>query len=257
MSRISRIEFQGMLDEYGEQSAIVPVEHPKARRIAAIAHRIISANEELRCRRWTVTVVADPMRNAMVLPSGDVFVHTGMLDVCDNDDQLAVVLAHEFSHVLLNHVAEKLSYVNVVHLALLIPMAVLWAFIPSDGIAIVTDWFVHRVIDLCLELPYSRDIELEADEVGLQLAAKACVDVREAPAFWAKMALMAQAPVTEDDLQPPEILSTHPAHESRAVRLAELLPAAVETRVSCGCARLPLVLSSTGRTAGTVKVASV
>ena len=68
--------------------------------------------------------------------------------------QLGVVLAHEFSHVVLNHVAEKLSYVNLLYLSLLLPMAVLWAFIPSDGVALVTDWFIHKFIELTLELPY-------------------------------------------------------------------------------------------------------
>ena len=65
-----------------------------------------------------------------------------------------MVLAHEFSHVVLNHVAEKLSYVNLLYLGLLVPMAVLWAFIPTDGIALVTDWFIHKFIELTLELPY-------------------------------------------------------------------------------------------------------
>ena len=30
---------------------------------------------------WTVTVVEDPMKNAFVLPSGNIFVFTGMLEV--------------------------------------------------------------------------------------------------------------------------------------------------------------------------------
>ena len=41
---------------------------------------------------------------------------------------------------------------------MLVPMAVLWAFIPTDGIALITDWFIHKFIELTLELPY-RDVE--------------------------------------------------------------------------------------------------
>lgn len=62
--------------------------------------------------------------------------------------------------------------------------------------------------------------------------------MREAPEFWGKMALIAKQPQSEDEIQPPEILSTHPAHESRMVRLTELLPLALETRRLCGCAKL-------------------
>ena len=61
----------------------------------------------------------------------------------------------------------------------------------------------------------SRDIETEADDVGLEMAARACIDVREAPNFWAKMAAMSASDPDGAEQQPPEILSTHPAHESR------------------------------------------
>jgi Zn-dependent protease with chaperone function len=44
--------------------------------------------------------------------------------------------------------------------------------------------FFYRQV---FELPFSRHMETEADEVGLQLAAKACFDVRQAPTFWALM----------------------------------------------------------------------
>ena len=75
--------------------------------------------------------------------------------------------------------------------------------------------------------------------MGLELAARACIDVREAPNFWAKMAAMSAMDPDGDEQQPPEILSTHPAHESRFQRLTELLPRALEMRSACGCARLP------------------
>ena len=72
---------------------------------------------------------------------------------------------------------------------LIIPMAVLWAFIPSEGIAFITDKFVRKVTELIIELPYSRLMENEADEVGLKLAANACYDVREAPVLWGTLHL--------------------------------------------------------------------
>ena len=69
------------------------------------------------------------------------------------------------------------------------------------------------------------------------MAARACIDVREAPNFWAKMAELSRMD-PEGEMQPPEILSTHPAHESRFQRLTELVPRALETRDACGCGRL-------------------
>ena len=159
MQMIGKVEFDMAMRGLGEEGLVLPQTHPYAARVVRMANRIIMANEELKDKNWTVTVVEDPTQNAMVLPSGNIFVHTGMMQVCDNDDQLGVVLAHEFSHVVLNHVAEKLSYINLIYVSLLMPMAVLWAFIPVDGIALITDWFIHKFIELTLELPY-RDVRL-------------------------------------------------------------------------------------------------
>lgn len=51
-------------------------------------------------------------------------------------------------------------------------MAVIWAFLPNDGIALVANWFMDTVVDIMVELPFSRDMEAEADQVGLIMAAK-------------------------------------------------------------------------------------
>ena len=52
--------------------------------------------------------------------------------------------------------------------------------------------FCAKVSDLLIQLPFNRQMETEADEVGLKLASKACFDVRQAPVFWAKMNAIAE-----------------------------------------------------------------
>ena len=96
-------------------------------------------------------------------------------------------------------------------------MAVLWAFIPSEGIAFITNKFIGKVTELIIELPYSRLMENEADEVWLRLAAKACFDVREAPVIWGTMHL--QKIMNENEMEHAyrkkgvtlDFLSTHPS----------------------------------------------
>merc|ERR1719427_2509528 len=121
-------------------------------------------------------------------------------------------------------------------MALLVPMAVLWAMMPNDGVALVANWFIDKVIDLIVDLPFSRDMEMEADEVGLVMAAKACFDVREAPALWGLMELMSEDVMeTDRDL---EFLSTHPCHGTRQETLTAQLSSALTVRWECGCERL-------------------
>ena len=60
-----------------------------------------------------------------------------MLETCSNDNQLGIIISHEIAHVLLNHTGENLTYVNFISALLFVPMAVLWAFLPNDGIGMI------------------------------------------------------------------------------------------------------------------------
>ena len=54
-------------------------------------------------------LVNDQSINAFALPGGPMFVHTGLIDAADDEDQVAGVLAHEMSHVALRHGANQMS----------------------------------------------------------------------------------------------------------------------------------------------------
>ena len=49
----------------------------------------------------------------LLFQTGNIFVYTGMLDMCANDDQLGIILGHEMSHAILNHSAETISHGNL------------------------------------------------------------------------------------------------------------------------------------------------
>jgi predicted Zn-dependent protease len=56
-----------------------------------VASRILSSNSDLKeigSRKWTVTVIDRGDKNAFVLPTGNIFVFSGMLDLCMNDDMV-------------------------------------------------------------------------------------------------------------------------------------------------------------------------
>ena len=111
--------------------------------MSKIVLQILKSNEdipEVKEKNWKVTVIDQEDQNAFVLPNGHIFVFNGMLDMCSNDSQLGIVIGHEIAHALLNHTGEKLTYVNFISALLLIPMAVIWAFVPNDGIGKV---FLH------------------------------------------------------------------------------------------------------------------
>ncbi|XP_042887339.1 metalloendopeptidase OMA1, mitochondrial-like [Penaeus japonicus] len=221
----------------------MPADHPMVKRVSSVGNRLLQANNsipQLYTKVWTVTVIDDPTVNCFVLPSGDIIMFRGMMELFDNDDQLAMIIAHEMSHAILEHAAEQLSHGYLLDVLILFPLAFIWAFLPSDGIAAVTHWFLLRVAEVLLKLPYSRNIEDEADSVGLQLAAKACYDVREASVFWGKLCLQdelhSQAGIGGESV--PAFLSTHPSNSSRQERIDEQMPDAIKLRDFCQCPRL-------------------
>lgn len=95
---------------------------------------------------------------------------------------------------------------------------IVWAILPSDLTAALTQVLADKLLKFTFELPYSRELEKEADHVGLMLAAKACFDIRYSPVFWRRMSQFNEEII-------PEILSTHPANETRAQDLESLIPA--------------------------------
>lgn len=52
-------------------------------------------------------------KNAFVLPGGKIFVFTGILPVCANEDGLASVMGHEVAHQVARHSAERMSSLKV------------------------------------------------------------------------------------------------------------------------------------------------
>nr|CAD7447587.1 unnamed protein product [Timema bartmani] len=142
--------------------------------------------------------------------------------------------------------AEQLSNVQLIEMFLLLALIVIWAVLP-DGAAILSQFISHKFVTFAIHLPFSRKLELEADIVGLDLAArlywlvpkpldsKACFDVREAIVFWEKMR---QLTISGDEENVAEWLSTHPSHENRVEVFKKLMPSALNVRDIFKCPRL-------------------
>ncbi|XP_030428092.1 metalloendopeptidase OMA1, mitochondrial isoform X3 [Gopherus evgoodei] len=186
--------------------------------------------------KWVIHVVEEPGINAFVLPNGQVFVFTGLLNAVSDIHQLSFILGHEIAHAVLGHAAEKASLVHFLDFLSLILLTMIWAVCPRDSLAVVGQWIQTKLQEFMFDRPYNRTLEAEADKVGLQFAAKACVDVRASSVFWQQMEL---AETIQGQRKLPEWLSTHPSHENRAEHLDRLIPEALKIRENCNCPSLP------------------
>ncbi|KAL7888110.1 hypothetical protein AOLI_G00030840 [Acnodon oligacanthus] len=230
-------------DEFMEEyvDAFIHASDPRHQVVEQVVQRLVQRNHDIEgidSLSWNVHVVDRPSVNAFVLPNGNIFVFTGMLEAVADIHQLAIVLGHEMSHALIGHAAEQASMSHVVDLLSLILLTVIWAICPRDSLAVLGHWIQSKLVQFMFDRPFSRKLEAEADQVGLKLAAKACADVRAGPVFWQQMELAEQLigePTT------PEWLSTHPSHHNRITHLNRLVPEALEIRAKCDCPALPAI----------------
>ncbi|TIB04055.1 hypothetical protein E3P96_01708 [Wallemia ichthyophaga] len=206
--------FRELLRQYS--ASILPSHHPTTEYVRDIAKRIIRASGALHPHtkeyNWQVYVVHSSTKNAMVLPGGKIFVFDGLLPITKTADGLANVIGHECAHQYLRHSGERMSFMKV-----FIGLAIALQAVGIDfGLS-------NALMKVVLELPNSRKAEYEADQVGMDVAARACFDPAEAVRVWQRMS---QAESSGGSGGAMDFLSTHPGHENRIERLREFLPKA-------------------------------
>jgi len=167
---------------------------------------------------WEVAVFEDATPNAFALPGNKIGVHTGMLTLTDNQDQLAAVIGHEIGHVLAKHSNERASQKMAVNQGMGIIQAV---SAPQTALGQTALGLLGVGAQYGILMPYSRVHESEADMIGVDLMAKAGFDPRQSIGLWQKMEQASQGQ------QPIQFMSTHPSHATRIQDLERHMPQAM------------------------------
>jgi predicted Zn-dependent protease len=171
---------------------------------------------------WRLTVFDDDKtRNAFALPGGKIAVYTGIFPVAKNEAGLAAILGHEVVHALARHSAERMSQGVVQELGARAADAGLQIVGLGPILSPVAAGALGIGLQVGVLMPYSRTHELEADYIGLLLAAQAGYDPREAVHLWERMAQL------EKGKPPSPYLSTHPSHDTRVEQMQAWMPEAL------------------------------
>ncbi|XP_058408511.1 metalloendopeptidase OMA1, mitochondrial isoform X1 [Diceros bicornis minor] len=230
---LSELEYEAWMEEF--KNDMLPEKDPRYLTVKEVVYHLIECNKDIPGIseiNWIIHVVDSPDINAFVLPNGQVFIFTGLLNSVTDIHQLSFLLGHEIAHAVLGHAAEKASLVHLLDFLGLIFLTMIWAICPRDSLALLGQWIQSKLQEYIFDRPYSRTLEAEADKIGLQLAAKACVDVRASSVFWQQMEF---ADSLHGHPRLPQWLSTHPSHGNRAEHLDRLIPEALKIREICNC----------------------
>lgn len=167
---------------------------------------------------WRVEVINDPkVINAFCMAGGKMAIYTGFWEKLNiTDDEVAAIMGHEIGHALASHTREHMSVAYTAQVGALVLSALLASRNDPNSFGRNAD-ALSTAAALAITLPNSREGEEEADQIGIELAARAGFDPRAAVSLWEKMQ-------KEEKIATPQFLSTHPSNETRIQNLSALVP---------------------------------
>jgi predicted Zn-dependent protease len=187
----------------------------------ALGYRLVANSPDAR-QPFEFFVLRDPTINAFALPGGYIGIHTGLMLAAQTESELAAVLGHEIAHVTQRHIARLIASQQSAQLTSLAAMAV--AILAARANPQVASGAVIGAQALAVQqqLNFTRDMEREADRVGLQILERAGFDVRGMAAFFERL----QRANRLLETTAPSYLQTHPLTTERIAdvqnRIAEL-----------------------------------
>jgi predicted Zn-dependent protease len=199
------------------QSEVVPT-GPERDLVVKIAERLARATgDDARDFKWEVSVVRNQQANAFCLPGGKIVVFTGILPYAKTEAGLATVMGHEMAHAIARHGSQRLLRSSMAQTAMMGASLSMGDMDPQQRQAVMAALGAGAQYGVLL--PFSREHEAEADEMGLIYMARAGYDPRESISFWERMS-------ESGGPSPPEFMSTHPSHGTRLEHLRASMPKA-------------------------------
>jgi len=180
------------------QTELLPDNHPIARKITTIGRKILRSSDcpNLTKYNWQFIVIDGENLSCFASSSGKIVFFTGLLNICKNDDSIAVILGHEIGHMVARHHQERISSIR---------------------------WWLQKKTDP----KHSQTLESEADYIGLMLMARACYDPRAAVTLWQNFDLW-----VPDQNYPGYVsfrdVHSHPSHKTREENVKAWLPDAFQ-----------------------------
>lgn len=186
------------------------VSHPEVERyIDRIGQRILAAMGP-QPFDYRFFVVENPQLNAFAVPGGSIYFFSGLIERASSTDEIAGVLGHEIIHISGRHMArssgpDAISVLSLLSLALL----------ARSGAAAQAAGTVGQALAVTRQFAYSRQLEMEADTLGVRYMAAAGYDPKGSLAFL--KTLEQERALNPIDI--PAYMMTHPVTQERVANV--------------------------------------
>lgn len=179
---------------------------------------VLAAQSERPELPWEFGVIDDATPNAFAAPGGFIFITRGMLGLMRTEAELVGVLGHEIGHVTARHSVTMMSRAQLAQIGLGIGAMV------SPTIAALGD-LAGTGLQL-LFLRYSREAELQADDLGYRYALAQGYNVAEMGNMFVSLQRVGEVEAAASRRSPvPAWLSTHPYPAERVQRIQSRIAA--------------------------------
>jgi predicted Zn-dependent protease len=128
---------------------------------------------------YHVAILDSDEINAFATSGGHIFITRGLIACTDSEDSLAGVIAHEISHIQLQHSIKAIKNSRITQALLVTGASAASAATGGTDLAELTDIFnesVGEIVTTMVEKGYSRTQEFDADTKALELMASAGYD---------------------------------------------------------------------------------
>ena len=165
---------------------------------------------------WQFALIESEQKNAWCMPGGKIAFYTGILPICKNDDGIAAVMGHEIAHAFARHTVEKLTQSSMIQMATIGISNSRYSELLSRSFRIgnVGGNVYNSIVKYGIFLPFSRNMESEADYLGMAFMNLSGFDIKEPSKLWGRMML-------EQKKSVPEFMSSHPNPENRSNKFLE------------------------------------
>jgi len=185
--------------------------------INRVGYRILAQIDNKPPFDFKFSVLRSSSINAFATPGGYIYVHRGLINLTENEAQLASVIAHELGHATERHIADAIEKSKLVNIATLagILAGLLVKGSPELAGGLMT---MSTATGTHLNLKYSREHEEEADRMGMYYLTRAGYDPRAMPDF---LRIMKRYEFYSSTI--PSYFLTHPGTDERIRYLDSLL----------------------------------
>ncbi|MBC2695360.1 MAG: M48 family metalloprotease [Desulfobacteraceae bacterium] len=165
-------------------------------------------------------IIKEDTYNAFASPAGNIFINSGLFEAMENEEELAGILSHEIAHVVCRHISQRIERQSKIGLITLAGIAAgIFLGIGGAGTASSALTLGSVAAGQSISLAYSREDEIQADQIGLTYLNKAGYSGSGLLTMLKK--IRSKQWFGSDQI--PTYLTTHPASEDRIVYIGSWL----------------------------------